>query len=166
MSLLPSANEMKRKQLLETQRLLKRYTNYRFVFLWHYFKIHYLPVCILPLYVIAGLGILSYCGIFHNVPSTWHLVLFFALLLLVWCFWIYLLNSDPGVIINEMGETSDLQSQYSSLMSTNTVNDTSVCSFCCIEKPYRCEHCLQCGNCILLKDNHYNWIHNCIGMHK
>eukprot|EP00762_Andalucia_godoyi_P004117 ANDGO_06276.mRNA.1 Protein S-acyltransferase 8 len=37
------------------------------------------------------------------------------------------------------------------------------CEVCCLEVPYRCRHCYECGRCVALMDHHCPWIQSCVG---
>lgn len=105
-------------------------------------------------------------GVYQHI-SIFRLWLFGFVCLVVLGLWMWLLKSDAGVIHSKTSSQFELlHNRYTSMMDASSFVSSAGCSFCCIEKPIRCEHCLKCGHCIQQKDHHYAWLNNCVGVRK
>ena len=82
--------------------------------------------------------------------------IFNTLSLVFVCYFIYIMNSNPGIMNQKKTET---------LLELVTGNKSikKLCPFCMVDQKNYSKHCFICNNCIEIYDHHCHWINNCIG---
>ena len=82
--------------------------------------------------------------------------LFNVLSVLFVCFFIYIVNSNPGIITDKKNESLlELVSENKSIKR--------LCPYCMVDQKNYTKHCFLCNRCIEIYDHHCHWINNCIG---
>ena len=72
------------------------------------------------------------------------------------CDFIYIMNSNAGVMKNKKSESLlELVKQKQSLKK--------LCPYCMVDQKDYSKHCFLCNRCIEIYDHHCHWINNCIG---
>lgn len=92
-----------------------------------------------------------------NLGSQFKLkCLFNVISILFLCDFIYIMNSNPGVLtVNKKESLLELVLQNK--------NIRKFCPYCILEQKTYTKHCFLCNHCIEIYDHHCHWINNCIG---
>ena len=82
--------------------------------------------------------------------------LFYPLFTIFFASYIYIIFSDPGVMINKKNQT------WLEIVTTQkSIN--KMCPYCRVEQTKFSKHCFLCNKCIEVFDHHCHWINNCVG---
>ena len=93
----------------------------------------------------------------ENIESQFVPKIIFIILSIIFMLdFIYIMNSDAGVIKDKKNETL-LQ-----LVEQNQ-NIKKLCPYCMVDQKTYSKHCFLCNRCIEVYDHHCHWINNCIG---
>ena len=105
-----------------------------------------------------GTNYLSLPFLEENIGSQFSMNLLYNILSVVFiCDFIYIINSDPGIIKNNIDE-SLLE------LVVHNKNIKKLCPYCMVYQQNYTKHCFICNKCIEIYDHHCHWINNCIGV--